>query len=55
LGPGVELRRTTYDLSAAAARVEQSAYPLARDFAKRAILEPVPEASMLQRCTNISF
>lgn len=43
VGPeGVELRRSTYDLEAAAARIEGSAYPSTFD-----VLDPPSEASML--------
>jgi putative phosphoesterase len=37
IGPGVELRRTDYDLAAAAERVRATAYPLADDFATRIV------------------
>jgi putative phosphoesterase len=38
LGPEVELRRTDYDLDAAAARVRESAWPLAEAFARENVL-----------------
>jgi len=40
LGPGVELRRTAYDLAAAAAAVRHTAYPGADEFARVNVLEP---------------
>ncbi len=39
LGPGVELRRTMYDLAAAAERIRATPYPDAADFAARYILD----------------
>jgi predicted phosphodiesterase len=47
LGPGIELRRTQYDLDAAAARIRRTSYPRAEEFAARSILEPPSEAQML--------
>ncbi len=47
LGPGVELRRTRYDVRAAADAISSSDYPLAEDFA-RGLLHPPSEAEMLQ-------
>ena len=40
LGPGVELRRTEYDLHAAAAAVRRTAYPGAEEFARVNVLDP---------------
>ncbi len=40
LGPGVTLRRTSYDLEHAAAVVRASGYPQAEDFAAHNILQP---------------
>lgn len=48
LGPDVELRRTTYDLDAAAARIRASNYPQAEMFAEQHVLAPPPEAVMLE-------
>jgi predicted phosphodiesterase len=39
LGPGVELRRTAYDLERAAARISTSGWPLAASFAAENVLE----------------
>jgi putative phosphoesterase len=49
LGPDVDLRRTDFDLTAAAARVRASAYPQAEEFAARSILQPPAEQGMLER------
>src|SRR3989442_13768997 len=38
LGPEVEFRRTDYDREAAAARIRQSAWPGAEDFARENVL-----------------
>src|SRR4029079_10818021 len=43
LGPGIEPRRTAYDLEAAAARIRRSDYPDASDFAERYVLSPAGE------------
>jgi predicted phosphodiesterase len=48
LGPGVELRRTDYDLQAAAARIRATAYPQAEEFAARNVVQPPTEAAMLE-------
>src|SRR5204862_4096850 len=38
LGPDVELRRTAYDLDAAAARIRASGWPVANEFARENVL-----------------
>lgn len=43
----VQLRRTEYDLQRAAERICRSAYPQAREFAARNVLEPPSEQTML--------
>jgi putative phosphoesterase len=48
LGPGVELRRTTYDLAGAAERIRETDYPLAEEFAARDILQPPSEEESLR-------
>jgi predicted phosphodiesterase len=48
LGPGVKLRRTTYDLDGAAARVRATAYPLAGQCAA-AIVNPAGEAATIEQ------
>jgi len=55
LGAGVELRHTPYDLSAAAARVRNTSYPQAEDFAARYVLNPPSETEMLAALTAVSF
>lgn len=40
LGPGVSLRKTSYDLEGAAELVRKTEYPLAQDFANNNILKP---------------
>jgi predicted phosphodiesterase len=47
LGPGVEPRRTDYDLERAAARVRGTSYPGAAEFASRSVLRPPSEDEML--------
>lgn len=47
LGPGVQLRRTAYDLQAAADRIRQSSYPGAEDFAENNVLRPPTTAEAL--------
>ncbi len=54
LGPGVELRKTPYDFSAAALRIEQSDYPEAATFAATSITHPPSEAAMLDRFTALT-
>ncbi len=54
LGPGVELRHTSYDLAAAADRVRTTDYPQALEFA-RSILSPPSEQEMLAVFTTASF
>jgi hypothetical protein len=43
----VRLRRTTYDLAAAAARIRRSEYPQADEFAEQNVLHPPSEEAML--------
>jgi putative phosphoesterase len=47
LGPDVQLRRTSYDLEQAAARIRATAYPKADEFASRNVLQPPAEADIL--------
>lgn len=44
LGPGIEFRRTHYDLEQAAATIRTSGYPLAEDFADNNVLKPATAA-----------
>jgi putative phosphoesterase len=48
LGPDVQLRHTTYDLTNAAERIRNSNYPEAQDFAERNVLHPPAEQEMLE-------
>jgi len=48
VGPGIELRRTGYDLDAAANRIRRSHYPQAEQFANNSILHPPSEAQMIE-------
>ena len=48
LGPGVALRRTSYDLDAAADRIRATDYPQAEAFATGNVLQPPSEAQMLE-------
>lgn len=48
LGPGVELRHTSYDLVEAAECIRRTQYPEAVDFASRNILQPPSEEQMLE-------
>jgi len=48
LGPGIQLRHTSYDLMQAAERIRATAYPQAQDFAERNVLQPPSEAEMLK-------
>lgn len=47
LGPEVQFRHTTYDLTAAAERIRRTSYPQAVEFATRDILKPRTEKEML--------
>ncbi len=47
LGPDIELRRTPYDLAAAAECIRRTPYPQANDFARHSVLEPPPESAIL--------
>jgi hypothetical protein len=48
LGPeGAELQRTDYDLELAAARIRDTDYPQANDFAEHYVLHPPTEEAML--------
>jgi putative phosphoesterase len=55
LGPGVELRRTDYDLDAAATRIRATRYPKADEFAVRNILDPPSEDEMLKAYSAIEL
>ncbi len=55
LGPDIELRRTTYNLSAAAARIRATRYPQAKEFAAKNVLQPPTEEEMLKAFSNIQL
>ena len=55
LDGGVELRHTSYDLEAAAARVRDTDYPRADEFATRNILHPPAETEMLDRFSGVEL
>lgn len=48
LGPGVQLRHTSYNLTEAAERIRSTEYPQAQDFASRYVLQPPSEEEMLE-------
>ena len=48
LGPEIELRRTSYDLDAAAARIRATDYPQAEGFVSDYVLSPPSEETMLE-------
>jgi predicted phosphodiesterase len=52
LGPDIRLQRTSYNLAAAAFRIEESDYPQARDFAENFVLRPSTEDKMLEALTK---
>jgi predicted phosphodiesterase len=54
LGPGVQLRRTTYDLTNAADRIRNTNYPQAQDFAARNVLQPPSESETVEAFTRFS-
>lgn len=53
--PSIELRRTSYDLERAAARIRETSYPQAGDFATRNVLDPPSEAEMLDALSNLEL
>src|SRR5687767_6097450 len=55
LGPGVELRRTEYDLAGAAERIRASRYPQADQFATSNVLQPPSEAAMLEMFSKVEL
>jgi len=52
IGPGVELRRTSYDLAAAAERIRAASYPQAEEFASKYVLAPPAAKEMLELYTR---
>ena len=55
LGPGVELRHTSYDLLDAAERIRATAFPQRREFAERNVLQPPSEAETLESFSRIEL
>jgi diadenosine tetraphosphatase ApaH/serine/threonine PP2A family protein phosphatase len=55
LEPDVVFRRTVYDLSEAATRIQSTSYPQAKDFAQRNVVEPLPECDMLAFYSRIEL
>jgi putative phosphoesterase len=55
LGPGVELRRTSYDLAGAAERIRATAYPQAQEFAAKNILKPPSEQETLEAFAKVEL
>lgn len=55
LTPEVQLRNTSYDLTAAAARVCATAFPGAQEFADTSILNPPSETAILEAFSRVSF
>jgi putative phosphoesterase len=52
LGPNVQLRHTSYDLTKAAQRIRATTYPQAEDFAARNVLQPPAAGEMLELFTR---
>ena len=48
LGPEVQLRRTLYDFTEAAERIQGTAYPQAEEFAVQSVLTPPSQEEMLE-------
>jgi len=48
LGPGVQLRQSTYDLARAAQRIRETEYPQALEFAASNVLRPPSEERMIE-------
>jgi putative phosphoesterase len=51
LAEDIVCKRTQYDVMGAAERIRETRYPQAGEFASRNVLQPPPEADMLQRFT----
>ena len=48
MGPGIELRRTEYDLERAAERIRRSGYPQAEEFASNNVVNPPSTEKMIE-------
>jgi predicted phosphodiesterase len=55
IGPDVELRRTAYDLKAAACRIRATPYPAAEEFAAKNVLQPPTEQQMLEVFSKVEL
>lgn len=55
LGPGIELRHTSYDVGTAAERMRATDYPGAEQHVSQFILQPPSEEQMLAAFTHASF
>jgi len=55
LGPGVQMRRTAYDLARAAERIRGTSYPQAQEFAANNVLQPPSEEEMVEAFTRIGL
>jgi predicted phosphodiesterase len=55
MGPDVQLRHTSYDLSGAAERIRATRYPQAQDFAANNVLQPPSEAEILERFAKVQL
>jgi hypothetical protein len=55
LGPDVQVRHTSYDLSHGAARIRKTHDPQAHEFAAQYVLQSPSEAGMLEAITGASF
>ena len=55
LGPAVQLQHTSYDFRRAAARIRDTNYPQAHDFAERYVLHPPSEGEMLEVFTRVEL
>jgi putative phosphoesterase len=55
LGPGVQLRRTPYDLVRAAERIRGTNYPQAQEFAEGNVLRPPSERETLERFSRFEL
>lgn len=55
LGPNVQLRHTSYDLTKAAERIQATSYPQAQDFAAKNILQPPSEEETLEAFAKVEL
>ena len=55
LDEGAHLRRTEYDLDAAAERIRNSGYPQAKEFAERSVIDPPSEDAMLAAYAGVEL